>query len=53
MSDYHGNCEVKKLKGGVPWHSGKALDSESRDPMFNPNWPHRVMFLSKAHLPHY
>ena len=32
------------------WPSGRASDSESRGPGFEPNKGHRVVSLSKAHL---
>ena len=35
---------------GARWHSGRAFDSESRGPGFDPDGRHRVVSLSKTHL---
>ena len=35
---------------GARWRSGRASDSESRGPGFEPHKRHRVVSLSKAHL---
>ena len=34
---------------GARWRSGRASDSESRGPGFDPHKRHRVVSLSKAH----
>ena len=34
---------------GARWRSGRALDSESRGPGFDPHKRHRVVPLSKTH----
>ena len=41
-----------KPKGpqGARWRSGRASDSESRGPGFDPHKRHRVVSLSKTHL---
>ena len=38
------------ISGGARWRSGRASDSESRGPGFEPHKRHRVVSLSKAHL---
>ena len=43
------SLKKKKKKKGAWWRSGRASDSESRGPMFNPHKPHRVVSLSKTH----
>ena len=40
---------VMKIFQGAWWHSGRASDSESRGPGFDPHRRHRVMSLSKTH----
>ena len=35
---------------GARWRSGRASDSESRGPGFDPRMRHRVVSLSKTHL---
>ena len=37
------------IKRGAWWHSGRASDSESRGPGFDPHKRHRVVSLSKTH----
>ena len=41
---------VQNYFQGARWRSGRASDSESRDPGFDPHRRHRVVSLSKTHL---
>ena len=38
-----------QLNSGARWRSGRASDSESTGPGFDPHRPHRVVSLSKTH----
>ena len=43
-------CDIARSNSGLwsGWRSGRASDSESRDPGFDPHWRHCVVSLSKA-----
>ena len=50
VSDMRGNKSRKPIKVmGARWPSGKASDSKSRGPGFDPHKGHRVVSLSKTH----
>ena len=45
LMQHHTTCDK-----GARWPSGRASDSESNGPGFEPHKGHRVVFLSNAHL---
>ena len=50
MGDLVYNLKTKNMQTGLAqWHSGRASNSESRGPGFDPNKRHRVVSLSKTH----
>ena len=44
------NYMKQLIKEGARWRSGRASDSESRGPWFDPHRRHRVVSLRKTHL---
>ena len=45
----HHSMDIRSLRMGVQWLSGRVLDSRSRGRGFDPHWHHCVVSLSKTH----